>query len=496
MQAYSFECTGVFTNTTPTDAYRGAGRPEATYAIERAVDALARELEHGPGRAPAAQLHRRVPEATIASGLTDRLGRLQRPLDKALELLGLRATPPGAGASGASAATRSELGIGFSTYVEMCGLAPSRILGAIRYGAGGWDAATIRCLPTGTVQVVIGTSPHGQGHETTFAQIVADRLGVGYEDVEVLHGDTAVVAARHGHLRQPLASPSAASRSGTATAKIVDKAQLIAAHRLGVAEAELEFADGTLLRRWRLDRRMKEIALQAWTAHDLPDGMEPGLSRRPSTTRRTSAGRPGRTSRSSRSTPRPARSTSSLRRGRRRRRRSINPMIVDGQIHGGIAQGVAQALFEEAVYDDDGQPAHGLDGELPRPVRGRAALVRARPHRDGEPDEPARREGRGGDGHDRLASGRDERGHRRAVAVRHHRHRHARDARARLAGAPGGEVMIPAPFDYEVAESVESRDRAARLARGREAARGRAFADARCCGCAWRGRRCSSTSGA
>ncbi len=204
IQAYDFDCTGVFTNTTPTDAYRGAGRPEATYAIERS-DRRARPQAVGKDPVEIRRLNfiKEFPH-TIASGLHDRLGRLRRRRSTAcsssLDYDALRAEQATAALR---AATRSSSGSGFSTYVEMCGLAPSRILGAIRYGAGGWDAATIRCLPTGTVQVVIGTSPHGQGHETTFSQIVADRLGVTLDDVEVLHGDTAVVPARDGHLRQP-----------------------------------------------------------------------------------------------------------------------------------------------------------------------------------------------------------------------------------------------------------------------------------------------------
>ncbi|HUP32917.1 MAG TPA: xanthine dehydrogenase family protein molybdopterin-binding subunit, partial [Gaiellaceae bacterium] len=188
--AYSFECTGVFTHTTPTDAYRGAGRPEATYAIERAVDALAVELGLDP-----VELRRRnfITEfpATIASGLVIDSGDYHASLDRALEQLDLEATR----AEQAERRARGDvkqLGIGLSTYVEMCGLAPSGILGAIRYVAGGWDSATVRCLPSGTVQVLTGTSPHGQGHETAWSQIAADELGYEVDEIEVLHGDTTV----------------------------------------------------------------------------------------------------------------------------------------------------------------------------------------------------------------------------------------------------------------------------------------------------------------
>ena len=191
VEGYSFECTGVFTNTTPTDAYRGAGRPEATYAIERAVDALARKLEMDPVELRRVNFIREFP-ATIAAGLTIDSGDFDASLDKALEHVDyadIRAQQQARRAAGDT----KRLGIGFSTYVEMCGLAPSKILGAIRYGAGGWDAATIRCLPTGTVQALTGTSPHGQGHETSWSQIVSDRLGYEFDEIEVLHGDTSVV---------------------------------------------------------------------------------------------------------------------------------------------------------------------------------------------------------------------------------------------------------------------------------------------------------------
>src|SRR5262245_38793057 len=167
VEGYSLDCVGVFTNTVPTDAYRGAGRPEATYAIERAVDALARRLGMDPADIRRKNFIREFP-ATIASGLTIDSGDYEACLDKALELAdydGVREQQRGRRTAGDS----KRVGIGLSTYVEMCGLAPSKILGAIRYGAGGWDAATIRCLPTGTVQVLTGTSPHGQGQETSWS---------------------------------------------------------------------------------------------------------------------------------------------------------------------------------------------------------------------------------------------------------------------------------------------------------------------------------------
>src|SRR6266511_3560323 len=191
VQAYDFSCTGVFTNTTPVDAYRGAGRPESTYAIERTIDKLARRLGKDPVEVRRLNFLDEFP-ATMASGLTIDAADFHATLDRALETLDYDALRREQAERRERGDVR-QLGVGFSTYVEMCGLAPSRILGSLRYAGGGWDTATIRCLPTGTVQVLTGTSPHGQSHATTWAQIAADRLGVPYENVEVLHGDTAVV---------------------------------------------------------------------------------------------------------------------------------------------------------------------------------------------------------------------------------------------------------------------------------------------------------------
>jgi carbon-monoxide dehydrogenase large subunit len=352
IQGYSFTCTGVFTTTTPTDAYRGAGRPEATYAIEHTMDALARKLELDPIELRRRNFIREFP-ATIASGLTIDSGDFEAALDRALELLDYDALRAEQAARNERGDTK-RLGVGFSTYVEMCGLAPSRILGAIRYVAGGWDAATVRVLPTGTVQVMVGTSPHGQGHVTTFSQIVADRLGVGVGDVEVLHGDTAVSA---------LGMDTYGSRSLAvggvalwhAADKVIEKARRIAAHQLEVSAEDLVEAGGRFTVRGT-DRSMTvaETAFQAWTAHNLPDGMEPMIEE-------TAVYDPPNFS-----WPggcHVAVVEVDVETGDTRLARYvavddvgnvINPLIVDGQVHGGIAQGVAQALYEEAIYDDAG----------------------------------------------------------------------------------------------------------------------------------------------
>ncbi len=355
--AFGFTCDGYFTNLTPTDAYRGAGRPEASYAIERAMDMLAAEVGIGPD-----EIRRRnylaggeaFTDLTTASSLVFDSGHYAPNLDMALEVSGYTALREEQARRRAAGDTK-HLGIGLCTYVEICGLAPSRALAGLNYGAGGWEHALIRFLPTGKVEVVSGSTPHGQGHETSWSMIVADKLGVDPDDVEVLHSDTAI---------SPLGLDTYGSRSlsvgGVAIAmacdKVVDKARLIAAHQLEANPDDLEFASGTFSVKGSPDKALpiQAIAFGAFTAHDLPDGMEPNLQEQVtfdppnfafpfgthvcvvevdevtgdvellSYTAIDDCGN------------------------------QVNPMIVEGQIHGGIVQGVAQALWEGASYDADG----------------------------------------------------------------------------------------------------------------------------------------------
>jgi len=248
-----------------------------------------------------------------------------------------------------------QIGIGLSSYIEMCGLAPSNILGALRYVAGGWDAAEIECRPFGKVVVRTGTSPHGQGHETTWSQLVADGLGVAPDDVEVLHGDTSVTRlGMDTYGSRSMAVGGEALRR--AIERVKEKARTIAAHELEVAEEDLEWSEGAYRVKGAPDkaRTIPDIATTAWQAHSLPEGVEPMLEGTavfdppnftwPAGTHvcvvevDTETGK-----------------TDILRYvavddcGV-----VINPMIVDGQVHGGIAQGVAEALYEEAVYDEHG----------------------------------------------------------------------------------------------------------------------------------------------
>jgi carbon-monoxide dehydrogenase large subunit len=354
---YSFSCTSVFTTMTPTDAYRGAGRPEATYAIERAMDSLAATVG-----VDAVEIRRRnMIKAsqfpyTAMTGLTYDSGNHEGALDKALELCQYEARRAEQARRRGDGSTK-HLGVGISSYFEMCGLAPSRVLASLNYSAGGWEAATVRVLPTNKVQVVSGSSPHGQGHETCWSMIIADKLGVDPDDVDVLHSDTAI---------SPLGLDTYGSRSlavgGVAIAKaadkVIDKARLIAAHQLECAEDDLEFAGGTFTVKGSPDKAMPlaGVAFEAFTAHNLPDGLEPNLEATvvydppnfswPFGTHICVVEVDEETGKVD-VLQYVAVDDCGV---------QINPLIVDGQVHGGVVQGLAQALFEEAVYDEDGNP--------------------------------------------------------------------------------------------------------------------------------------------
>ncbi|MBB2909544.1 carbon-monoxide dehydrogenase large subunit [Streptosporangium becharense] len=354
MDAYDFRCTGVFTTKMPTDAYRGAGRPEATFAIERTMDELAHELGMDP-----VELRRRnwiahgeFPYTTIA-GLTYDSGNYEAATDRALALFGyeeLRAEQ----ADRRERRDPVQLGIGVSTFTEMCGLAPSRVLGSLSYGAGGWEHASVRMLPTGKVEVVTGTSPHGQGHETAWSQIVADALGVPFADVSVLHGDTSV-----SHKGMDTYGSRSLVVGGVAVLaaceKVRERARNLAAHMLEASVEDIEFADGSFrVRGTGSGRTIQELALATFAAHDLPDGFEPGLDADatfdpdnfsfPHGTHLCAIEVDTETGQARIRSYVAVDDVGSV----------VNPLIVEGQVHGGIAQGVGQALFEEAVYDGEG----------------------------------------------------------------------------------------------------------------------------------------------
>ena len=352
--AYQFVCNNIFTNTTWTDAYRGAGRPEATFAIERLMDELAVEVGVDPLEIRERNWikHDEFPFTTVA-GLEYDSGNYEAATARAKEIFGyddLRAEQE----KRRQAGDPVQLGIGVSTFTEMCGLAPSRVLGSLSYGAGGWEHASVRMLPTGKVEVITGSSAHGQGHETAWSQIVADRLGVPFEDVEVLHGDTHV---------SPKGLDTYGSRSLTvggqalvmAADKVIEKAKPIAAHMLEASVDDLEYGPGRFtVRGTDKGIDLGEIALAVFAAHNLPDGVEPTLDSEAVYDPVNFSFPHG--------THLCALEVDTETGGVKLRKyvavddvgNIINPLIVAGQVHGGLVQGIAQALWEEAVHDEAG----------------------------------------------------------------------------------------------------------------------------------------------
>ena len=353
--AYSFTCTGVFTNKTPTDAYRGAGRPESAFAIERMVDLLALELGMSPVEVRRKNFYEPFDEPTTTpAGIQYDSMNIQPTLDRAMELAGYEDLL-------AEQKRRREnndtvqLGIGFSTYTEICGLAPTQISANVLGGPGLWDMATVRMLGSGKVEVVTGTSPHGQGHDTSWSQIAADALGVTPDDVEVLHGDTdSAPFGRDTYGSRSVAVGGVAVH--VAAEKVVEKAKKIAAHMLEAAEDDIEFEGGTFSVVGSPDQSVTitDVSSAAHVGSDLPEGMEPGLTadffyNPPNfvfpfgshicvVEVDTETGKVAVQKYVAVDDCGPV----------------VNPTIVDGQVQGGIAQGLAQALYEEAIYDEDG----------------------------------------------------------------------------------------------------------------------------------------------
>ena len=365
--SYQFNCQTVLTNKTWTDAYRGAGRPEATYAIERLMDELAAEVGVDPLEIREKNwiAHEEFPFTTVA-GLQYDSGNYEAATARATEMFGydaLRAEQ----AERRAAGDKVQLGIGVSTFTEMCGLAPSRVLGSLNYGAGGWEHASVRMLPTGKVEVVTGTSAHGQGHETAFSQIIADRLGVAFEDVEVLHGDTQV-AARGLDTYGSRSLVVGGEALVKAADKVIEKARPIAAHLLEASVDDLEFAGGRFsVRGTDQGVGIGDVALATFTSHNFPDGVEPSLDS-DATYDPVNFNYPHGTHLCAMEIDTET--------GEARMRKYvccddigniINPLIVEGQVHGGLVQGIAQALWEEAVYDDAGTLVSGsfVDYTLP-----------------------------------------------------------------------------------------------------------------------------------
>jgi carbon-monoxide dehydrogenase large subunit len=372
------EVTGVYTNTTFVDAYRGAGRPEATYVIERAMDLFAAEI--GMDRAEIRRRNFIAPDQFpydnpsglgVASGGTKIYidsGNYEPALDKGLEMVGYADLP----AKKAEAKARGKLlGLGLSTYIEICGVAPSKWIGAVGegWGAAMWESANIKVHLTGKVVVTVGTQPQGQGHETTYAQIISHELGIPMEDVVIQHSDTQGTPFGYGTYGSRTSSVGSTAAIKAAD-KIKDKARRYAAHMLEASPEDIEIDGAEYRVKGSPDRKktFQEIAFALDLAFDAPEGMEPYLDETaywdtPNCTwpfgthiaiveideetgvvdlvRYVAVDDVGN---------------------------KINPMIVDGQLHGGITQGVGQALWEGAIYGDDGQLLTGsmLDYALPR----------------------------------------------------------------------------------------------------------------------------------
>jgi carbon-monoxide dehydrogenase large subunit len=359
------EVDSVYTNTVPVDAYRGAGRPEATFVVERLMEVSARQLNVDPADLRRKNFVRTFPYQTVVASLYD-AGDYNASLSKAMDIHDVK----GFARRKRESAKRGRLrGLGYSTYIEACGVAPSAVVGSLGAGVGLWESAEVRVNPTGTVELLTGCHQHGQGHETTFAQLVSDRLGIPIEQVSVVHGDTDKVQFGMG---------TYGSRSGavgmSAVVKALDKveakAKKIAAHLLEAAEGDIEFKEGRFAVAGT-DRSLAfgELALAAYVGHKFPTSeIEPGLKESafydptnftfpagchicevevdPDTGATEVV---GWTAVDDFGTV-------------------INPMIVEGQVHGGIAQGVGQALLEHAVYDRDGQLVSGsfMDYAMPR----------------------------------------------------------------------------------------------------------------------------------
>jgi len=359
------EVDAVYTNTVPVDAYRGAGRPEATFVVERLIEVAARELEIDPAELRKRNFIKKFPHQTPVI-MTYDTGDYHASLKKALEL----ADYEGFGRRKRESARNGKLrGVGLSTYIEACGIAPSQAVGSLGCGVGLWESAEVRVNPTGTVEILTGCHQHGQGHETTFAQVVSERLGIPLDNVSVVHGDTEIVQFGMG---------TYGSRSGAvgisaivkALDKVEAKAKKVAAHMLEVAEGDIVFADGKFtVAGTDKSAAWGEVALNAYIAHKFAgQELEPGLKEGAFYDPTNFTFPAGCHVCEVEVDPQTGESEIVAWTAVDDFGTVVNPMIVEGQVHGGIAQGVGQALLERAVYDKDGQLVTGslMDYCMPR----------------------------------------------------------------------------------------------------------------------------------
>ncbi len=354
----------VYTNTAPVDAYRGAGRPEATYLLERTMETAARELGISPAELRRKNFIRSFPHQTPVIMMYD-AGDYDASLDAAIQA----ADWNGFEARRAEAANRGmKRGIGMSCYIEACGIAPSQAVGSLGAGVGLWESAEVRVNAVGTIEVLTGSHSHGQGHETTFAQLVADRLGVPIDSVSIVHGDTDKVQMGMG---------TYGSRSGavgmSAVVKALDKveakAKKIAAHLMEADESDIVIENGEL-KVAGTDKVLPwfQVALASYTAHNLPAGMEPGLKETAFYDPSNFTFPAGCYICEVEVDPETGHTKIIQFVAADDFGNIINPMIVEGQVHGGIAQGIGQALLEGVHYDENGQllTASYMDYAMPR----------------------------------------------------------------------------------------------------------------------------------
>jgi carbon-monoxide dehydrogenase large subunit len=359
------EVTAVFTNTSPVDAYRGAGRPEATYVVERLVETAAREMKIDPAEIRRKNFIHNFPYQTPVALLYD-TGNYDATLDAAVKMADVAGFASRRKASEAKGKLR---GLGYACYIEACGIAPSAVAGSLGARAGLFEAGEVRVHPTGSVTVFTGSHSHGQGHETTFAQVVADRLGMPIENVDIVHGDTSKILFGMG---------TYGSRSiavgGTAIVKALDKViakgRKIAAHLLEAAEADIEFKDGAYTVKGTDKKKMfGEVAFAAYVPHNYPhDKLEPGLNENAFYDPSNFTFPAGSYVCEVEVDPETGKVKIEKWVAVDDFGKIINPMIVDGQVHGGLAQGIGQALTEGCQYDASGQLTTGsfMDYCIPR----------------------------------------------------------------------------------------------------------------------------------